>query len=146
MSKLGFSSSMVQLIMKCVSSVRFSVKVNGELLPHFNPSRGLRQGDPISPYLFLMCAEGLSALLNNFTLGYVDRGVRVCNRSPWITHLLFADDSLIFVEASPRGAARLNVILNMYNEASGQLVNREKSSIFSVREFQKTDEWLLRES
>jgi ribonuclease HI len=77
-----------------------------------------------------MCAEGLSALLNNFTLGYVDRGVRVCNRSPWITHLLFADDSLIFVEASPRGAARLNVILNMYNEASGQLVNREKSSIF----------------
>jgi hypothetical protein len=130
MLKLGFSPGMVHLIMKCVTSASFSVKVNGELLPSFTPSRGLRQGDPISPYLFLMCAEGLSALLNNFSMGFVDRGVRVCNRSPWITHLLFADDSLIFIEASPRGAARLNVILNMYHEASGQLVNREKSSIF----------------
>jgi hypothetical protein len=130
MTKLGFSEAMVRLIMKCVSSVQFSVKVNGNLLPQFSPSRGLRQGDPISPYLFLMCAEGLSALLNYFSMGFVDRGVRVCNRSPWITHLLFADDSLIFIEASARGAARLNVILHMYNEASGQLVNRDKSSIF----------------
>jgi hypothetical protein len=73
MRKLGFSENMVNLIMKCVSSVRFSVKVNGELLPHFFPTRSIRQGDPVSPYLFLMCAEGLSALLNNYTGGFVDR-------------------------------------------------------------------------
>ena len=85
MLKLGFSSSMVKLILKCVTSTSFLVKVNGVLLPRFAPSRGLRQGDPISPYHFLMCGEGLSALLNNFTMGYVDRGVRVCNRAPWIT-------------------------------------------------------------
>jgi hypothetical protein len=130
MRKLGFPDHMINLIMKCVSSVRFSVKVNGELLPHFIPTRGIRQGHPVSPYLFLMCAEGLSSLLNNYTGGFVDRGIRVCNRAPWITHLLFADDSLIFIDASSQGAARLNTILQMYNEASGQMVNREKSSIF----------------
>jgi hypothetical protein len=79
MQKLGFSEHIVNLIMKCVSSVRFSVKVNGHLLTYFIPTRGIRQGDPVSPYLFLMCAEGLTALLNNYTGGFVDRGIRVCN-------------------------------------------------------------------
>jgi hypothetical protein len=130
MLKLGFPSSLVQLIMRCVSTVRFAVKVNGGLLEAFYPSRGIRQGDPISPYLFLLCSEGLTALLHNFCMGIVDRGVRVCNRSPWISHLLFVDDSLIFINANSASATRLDEILRIYNEASGQRVNREKSAIF----------------
>jgi hypothetical protein len=128
--RIGFPTAMVQLIMKCVRSVRFSVKVNGELQDQFQPTRGLRQGDPMSPSLFLLCAEGLSALLNYYNTGFVDRGIRVCNQAPWITHLLFADDSLIFIGATVQSAARLNEILNMYHQASGQLVNRAKSSVF----------------
>ncbi|KAK1601043.1 hypothetical protein QYE76_017046 [Lolium multiflorum] len=62
--------------------------------------------------------------------GFVDRGVRVCNRSPWISHLLFADDSLIFINANGASARRLSEILEMYDEASGQRVNKEKSAIF----------------
>jgi hypothetical protein len=89
MSKLGFSDNTVRLILKCVSSVRFTVRVNGELLQYFTPSRGLRQGDPISPYLFLLCSQGFTALLNNFGGGHVDRGIRVSSQSPWINHLLF---------------------------------------------------------
>jgi hypothetical protein len=69
--------------------------VNGELLSHFTPSRGLRQGDPISWYLFLLCGEGFTSLLNFFCGAYVDRGIRVSVRSPWINHLLFTDESLI---------------------------------------------------
>jgi hypothetical protein len=69
MLKLGFPQSLVQLIMRCVSTVRFAVKVNGGLLEAFFPSRGIRQGDPISPYLFLLCSEGLTALLHNFCMG-----------------------------------------------------------------------------
>jgi hypothetical protein len=84
----------------------------------------------MSPYLFLLCGEGLSALLNHYNNGYIDRGMRVCNRSPWITHLLFADDSLIFINACGASAARLNGILTIYNQASGQQVNRNKSSIY----------------
>jgi hypothetical protein len=82
MSKLGFSDNTVRLILKCVSSVRFTVRVNGELLQYFTPSRGLRQGDPISPYLFLLCSQGFTALLNNFGGGHVDRGIRVSSQSP----------------------------------------------------------------
>jgi hypothetical protein len=130
MLKLGFSENMVRLILKCVSSVRFSVRVNGELLPYFTPSRGLRQGDPISPYLFLLCAEGFTALLNTYGGNFVDRGIRVSSRAQWINHLLFADDSLIFMSASIQSGERLNDILRIYSECSGQSVNREKSSIF----------------
>lgn len=58
------------------------------------------------------------------------RGVRVGIHSPWISHLLFADDSFVFLEASQRGASRLLAILEKYSRGSGQLVNREKSAIF----------------
>jgi hypothetical protein len=118
LQKLGFDDNFVRLILKCVSSVRFAVKVNGELLPFFTPSRGLRQGDPMSPYLFLICGEGLTALLNNYGT-HIDRGIRVSFRSPWVNHLLFADDSLIFMSACEASAERLMVILDIYAECSG---------------------------
>jgi hypothetical protein len=63
MSKMGFCDSWIQQIMRCVTSIRFSVKLNGETSEFFKPTRGLRQGGPISPYLFLLCVEGFSALL-----------------------------------------------------------------------------------
>ena len=126
--KFGFAANFVRLIMKCVTSVRFSVRVNGKLLPYFDPSRGLRQGCPMSPFLFLLCAEGFSCLLKHY--GAVDRGISANLRAPWVNHLLFADDSLIFMKADSGSAARLNSILRIYGAASGQRVNREKSAIF----------------
>ena len=64
--RLGFGDSFIRLVMKCVTFVRFTIKVNGELLPFFDPTRGLHQGCPMSPYLFLICAQGLTALLNRY--------------------------------------------------------------------------------
>jgi hypothetical protein len=128
--KFGFSINFIRLIMKCVTSIRFAVRVNGELLPFFTPSRGLRQGDPMSPYLFLLCAEGFTPLLKFFGGNYVDKEIRVSFRSPWVNHLLFADDSLIFISANVQSTVRLNDILRIYGECSGQRVNRDKSAIF----------------
>lgn len=97
MQALGFSENWCALVMKCVTSVTFSVRVNGSFSSSFTPSRGIRQGDPISPYLFLLCAEGLTCMLKNSGPAYISRGVRVSRHAPWISHLLFADDSLIFM-------------------------------------------------
>ncbi|GJN07424.1 hypothetical protein PR202_ga25254 [Eleusine coracana subsp. coracana] len=116
--------------MRCVTSVSFSVKINGSLSIVFRPTRGLRQGDPISPYLFLLCAEGFSSLLKLVGPVHLSRGVRVGIHSSWISHLLFTDDSIIFSEASQRGADRLKAILDTYHKGSGHLVNKEKSAVF----------------
>jgi hypothetical protein len=88
MLKFGFSYSTVRLILKYVFSVRFSVRVKGELLPFFTLSRMLRQGDPISPYLFLLCGEDFSALSNHYGGASVDCGIRVSLQALWINHLL----------------------------------------------------------
>lgn len=130
MRAMGFPEVWISLVMKCVTSVTFSVRVNGVFSDEFKPSRGLRQGDPISPYLFLICSEGLSCMLKNIGPQYVSRGVRVSRHAPWISHLLFADDCLIFTQASKRGADRVATILDEYHRGSGQLVNKNKSAIF----------------
>lgn len=129
MLKLGFHSDFVTLVMRCVTTVS-SIRINGVQTEAFRPTRGIRQGDPISPYLFLLCSEGLPCLLKSFGPMHLSRGVKVGIHSPWTSHLLFVDDSIVFSEASQRGAERLMEILDMYNRGSGQLVKREKSAVF----------------
>jgi hypothetical protein len=92
--------------------------------------RGLCQGDPLSPYLFLLCAEGLSSLLlYEEEVGGI-AGVRVCRNAPSFSHLLFADDSLIIMKAVTNNATSLQQVLDTYCANSGQLVSLGKSSIF----------------
>ena len=86
--------------MKCVRSVTYSIKINGSPRGHIIPSRGIRQGDPLSPYLFLLCAEGLSTLIKASMARGNMTEVSVCHRGPILSHLFFADDSLIFYKAS----------------------------------------------
>jgi hypothetical protein len=130
MLKLGFSPQWVAVIMRCVSSMKFSVKLNGGLSDSFLPSRGLRQGDPISPYLFLLCVEGFSALLKGAQAENEIHGVKFGAAGPHITHLLFADDSIVFLEASAQSIQTLKRVLHDYEVSSGQKVNLQKSSIF----------------
>lgn len=105
MLQLGFHEFFVNLIMmRCVTSVSFSVKINELLSEVFKPTRGIRQDDPISPYLFLLCSKGLSCLLKSVGLVHISRDVRVGIHCPWILHLLFVDDCMVFSGASQEGA------------------------------------------
>uniref|UniRef100_A0A8R7VBA0 Reverse transcriptase domain-containing protein n=1 Tax=Triticum urartu TaxID=4572 RepID=A0A8R7VBA0_TRIUA len=84
----------------------------------------------MSPFLFLLCAEGLTSLLKFYGGDHIDGGIRVSFRAPWVNHLLFADDCLVFISATTDSADRLNRILQIYASCSGQAVNRDKSAIF----------------
>jgi hypothetical protein len=130
MQRLGFSHRWVDWIMACVTSVRYKVKFNGNLLDSFLPSRGLRQGDPLSPFLFLFVADGLSALLQREVAQNTIEPVKICRRAPGISHLLFADDSLLFFKANQTQAIRVKEVLEMYASSTGQLINPSKCSIF----------------
>ncbi|KAL5556875.1 hypothetical protein UlMin_039111 [Ulmus minor] len=129
MTKLGFSGVWINKIMACISSVTYSFQFNGKRFGHLTPSRGLRQGDPLSPYLFLLCGEGLSSLLHRYEQNEVLQGLRCGTRGPTISHLLFADDSLFFLEAKLSACAAVKEILRFYEAASGQVVNLSKSAV-----------------
>ena len=130
MLKLGFTEKWVNIIMDMVSSVKFSVLMNGKKLEQFSPTRGIRQGDPISPYLFLIAAEGLSCLLKSKSESSNLHGLIVAPLAPPVNHLLFADDSLLFVKANSMGAMEVQQVLDVYCQASGQRINYDKSSLF----------------
>ncbi|KAL5551944.1 hypothetical protein UlMin_002120 [Ulmus minor] len=129
MKKLGFSEGWIKKILDCVTSVYYSLLLNGENVGYIRPSRGLRQGDPLSPYLFLLCAEGLSSLIHTFERTGQLQGMRCGTNGPTISHLFFADDSLLFIEATPASCHAIKKILLQYETASGQLVNYSKSAV-----------------
>ncbi|XP_024171787.1 uncharacterized protein LOC112177760 [Rosa chinensis] len=110
-------------------SVQYSFLVRGRPRGLVTPSRGLRQGDPLSPYLFLLGAEGFSALLQQKQAAGLLPGIEVCNEAPSVNHLLFADDSMLYGQASLEDCFQILEVFETYGRASGQVVNFNKSSV-----------------
>ena len=96
MYKLGSLEVWIDRVMSCVSTPSFSIRINGKAYDNIIPSRGLCQGDILSPYLFLLCAERFTSLLATTKDKGQLHGVLVYRRAPSISHLLFVDDSLLF--------------------------------------------------
>jgi hypothetical protein len=116
---MGFHSNWVDMVMKCVTTVSFSVQVNGKQGKFFTPSRGLRQGDPLSPYLFLLINEALSLTLKKAITDNELQGIKLSRNCPGVSHLFFADDSLYFLKANAQNCQVLNKILLDFCAASG---------------------------
>ena len=119
MRKMGFDWRWVKLIMECITTVSYSILINGEPSLIIHPSRGLRQGDPLSPYLFLICSEGLHSLLNQAAEAKQIWGVSIYKKGPCLTHLFFANDSVIFCRASLVECRKIQELLECYEKASG---------------------------
>jgi len=133
MIKMGFSNSWIDWIMMCVERVDYSVIVNKDMVVPIIPGRGLRQVDPLSPYLFILCAEGLSALIRDAEGRGELQGVSVCRNAPVLSHLLFADDCFLFFQAEESQANVMKRILTTYEEASGQAISLPKSKVYYSR-------------
>ncbi|KAL0400959.1 UNVERIFIED_CONTAM: putative mitochondrial protein [Sesamum latifolium] len=103
-----------------VTTVSYSFMLNGKPFGFLRPERGIRQGDPLSPYLFIFCAEALSCLMQEAERRGRLRGVAVAEQAPRVSHLLFADDTLVFCEANETQIGEIQRILNGYEKASGQ--------------------------
>ena len=100
--KMGFCPIWVKWILNCVTTASYSFNVNGQKVGYLKPSKGIRQGDLLSPYQFLICAEGLSNLMHQRIKNKVIIGVKVERGCPTLSHLLFADDFYFTAKLVPR--------------------------------------------
>ncbi|KAL0378826.1 UNVERIFIED_CONTAM: hypothetical protein Sradi_3188100 [Sesamum radiatum] len=136
LSRIGIHEQFVRLIMSLVTTVSYSLMLNGSQFGYFKPDRGLRQGDPLSQYLFLFVAEVFSSMLQTTIDRREMEGIEVSRGAPRISHLLFADDTIIFGKATEEAMLTLVRVLDIYAAASGQEINLEKSSITISRNIQ----------
>eukprot|EP00253_Pinus_taeda_P029932 PITA_29932 len=125
----GFDAAWIRWISSLISSIFFSILVNGIPSSTFHPSRGIRQGDPLSPFLFVIMAEGLGRSIKAaISIGNF-KGISI-HQAPTSSHQQFVDDNMIFGHSSVQEARSLNSILDTFSKASGALINKVKSQIF----------------
>ena len=125
--------NLIILIMNMISSTRFHILWNGSPLPEVVPSRGIRQGDPLSPYLFILCLERLSIKLNEVVRDKLIHPINfrtgVC-----LSHLFFVDDIFLFTRATTRDCKNLKRLMIDFCTMSGQIMSATKSKTwFSPR-------------
>jgi len=128
MTHLGFGLDFIRWVLSCLTSVSFSILINGAATKFFHAQRGLRQGCPLSPLLFLLVAEGLSRYIKDAVVKGNFGGIQIA-RGMIITHLLFVDDILIFCNGSRRDTECLLEGINLFKRATGMLINADKSTL-----------------
>lgn len=114
----------------CVTTYELEFMVNGESVGIIKTERRLRHGDPISPYLFIIVVDVLSRQISKAMESHSLSGIKMACTRPVISHIFFADNSLFFLKASQAACGTLIHILNFYCQASGQIVNFQKSFAF----------------
>jgi mannosylglycoprotein endo-beta-mannosidase len=129
LARKGLHDHFIKLIYTCVSSPTFSVVINGQPFAKFRGDRGIRQGCPLSPYLFVLAINELSIALQEAMSANSFAGITLGPNCPPIHSLLFADDLLVCGQATPQEASRMKQILHDFCIRSGQTPNWTKSGI-----------------
>ncbi|XP_019241256.1 PREDICTED: uncharacterized protein LOC109221250 [Nicotiana attenuata] len=128
--RMGFAECFINMVWNLISNNWYSVMVNGQASGFFHSSRGVKQGDPLSPALFILSAEVLSRSLNKL---FEDKQFRGFGMPKWfdpLNHLAYADDTIIFASANPYSLQKIVDVLAQYEHTSGQLINKSKSSYY----------------
>ena len=128
--KDSFEDRWIQLIYGCINFVSYFILVNREPHGDIKPTRGLRQGDPLSPYLFLLVSEGLNGLIQQAVAVGDIRGFSFCRNGPRISHLFFADDTLFFFRVELREVQIIQNLLKKYELGSSKKINIGKTIMF----------------
>lgn len=131
--KLGFDEVIVNLFMEYVMTATYRISHACREFSNIMPERGLRQGDPLSSYLFLICIEGFLALIKNYENWGLIQGIKVARGAPAVTHMFFADDSYICCHANKEETIHVMKPLATFEKEISQKVNVAKLSVFFSR-------------
>uniref|UniRef100_A0A803N7C0 Reverse transcriptase domain-containing protein n=1 Tax=Chenopodium quinoa TaxID=63459 RepID=A0A803N7C0_CHEQI len=127
LTQMNFLGKWIKWIMQCISTASYRIHINGEPSRKIVPNAGLRQGDPLSPYLFILCMEVLSIRLNYLQHAASIKGIKFSRSGASISHLFFADDALFFLKADIKNFSAMKKVLDQFCELSGEMVNLNKS-------------------
>lgn len=117
------------VIMSYISTFAIQVLINGRKIEAFRPTRGIRQGDPMSPYLFILCMERLSRFIQDSVDHKCWVSIRISRSGPKLSHLFFADDLTLFAKADSNNCQIISSILNRFSVLTEQKVNLAKSQV-----------------
>ena len=137
---MGFAFRWIKWIEHCISTVKFSVQISREPNGFFLSLKGLRQGDPLSPFLFIVAMEGMSNLFNKARRKKWIKGFQLSEtNSLEVTHLQYADNTLVFCETKEEQVLVLRVIFIIFKGVSGLHINRGKSFIYPINTISEID-------
>ncbi|KAK6160457.1 hypothetical protein DH2020_003838 [Rehmannia glutinosa] len=129
LKSLGYPAPFVNFIHICLSSSSFSFLLNGSQFGSVLPQRGILQGDSLSPYIFIICAKVFSSILQDLQVAGKIHGIQINRHAPIILHLCFTDDTILFGNATLDEARHLKFAIDLFERASGQQINYDKSGI-----------------
>ncbi|XP_071734031.1 uncharacterized mitochondrial protein AtMg01250-like [Rutidosis leptorrhynchoides] len=132
MNLMGFGEKWILWIKACLESASISILVNGSPTSEFTPKRGIRQGDPLSPYLFIIAVEGLNIFVKRSLETNVFHGIEVGAEKVMVSHLQYADDIVFFGEWNKKNANSIFKLLKCFEIFSGLKVNMSKSCIYGM--------------
>lgn len=130
LNAFGFDIQWTRWILALIKSTSFSILVNGSPSTPFSPSRGIRQGDPLSPFLFVILMEGLSRIIHKAKAEWKLNGLHPLPAIPGTTHQHFVDDTMLHGSPTVKDAKAFKSILSLFGKASGMDINHSKSTIF----------------
>lgn len=130
LQRLGLNTAFIELIMGCVSTTTMRVQWQGTMSTSFKPTKGVRQGDPLSPYLFVLCMECLGQLIHHEVEEGRWQPLTMSPRGPHLSHLFFADDLVLFGQASAMQMEEMKGIMGFFCEVSDHKISLAKSKMF----------------